>query len=265
MRLEIITHCYRYSRVLTYQLSSLVLNPPPFDVVVSVLHSTEDVATSNLLTHFDREYRKRHKGVIVNRVPYLKNELGSLLRREIGRNMMAQHTLADIVWFADADYVFGPGCLEALGNAPAFENDVIYHPREVQINKTHALGDEYAVNGSGVIPAAWGGGIMIRDINPDDFMPKRHNFAIGGLQIVTGNTARKHGYCPDDKKLQSPADTWQDTKGDFRYRKIIQKAREESGKPPVDGRIDLPNLYRIRQSVAGEVDTLGTNTSDSPL
>ena len=240
MRLEIITHCYRYSRVLTYQLSSLVLNPPPFEVSCTIFYNEDDKPTSEVLDYFQSLHHDRFSILCW---PLSKEEL---MRREIGRNTAASLSLADLVWFADADYVFGPGCLAALEEYH-FEDDVIYHPQEVQINTTHAFGDQYArmVTKPETI-----------DIDPEDFMPKRHNFAIGGLQIVTGNTARKHGYCPDDKKLQSPADTWQDTKGDFRYRKIIQAAREESGRPPLDGKLVLPNLYRIRQTVAGEVDTL---------
>ncbi len=91
------------------------------------------------------------------------------------------------------------------------------------------------------------GGKKVYEINPDDFMPSKHR-AIGGLQIVPGDVAREFGYCKDTK-WQSPVtnETWQDTRGDRAFRGILGT----KGLP-----IHLPNLYRIRQTTEGEVDTI---------
>ena len=46
MHLEIVSHCWHYSRLLTYQLSSLVLHPPTeVAVTVTVFLAEEDEDT----------------------------------------------------------------------------------------------------------------------------------------------------------------------------------------------------------------------------
>lgn len=231
MQLEIITHCWKFSRVLAYQLSSLALNPPQrLAVVVNVMYSEDDEPTVKMLQFFH------------GKVPLKESPLphSQLFRRAYGRNIAAKATQADLVWFCDADYVFGTACLDSLAGK-TFADDQIYYPREILENLTLELGDEYAlrVTGPNIYP-----------VDPADFQPRKMRKAIGGLQIVTGDTARKDGYC-DGCKVSHETDrcSWHNlTMGDQVYRGMMGVNR---GTP-----ISLPNLRRIRQSQRGVVDSL---------
>lgn len=231
MKLEIIIHCWRFSRTLIYELSSLFTHAPD-GVTATIFYDPDDRPTVDVLDFFGSK-------IDIGEWPLPKEKL---LRRAIGRNMAARASTADIVWFCDADYYFGPGCLEVLTHLP-IEDDMIYYPRTQQINKTHALGDQYA-------RAATKPGIY--SVAQNDFRPEKIRKAIGGLQIVTGDTARKHGYC-DGCKVQGEVSSkggWAMTLGDQVY-------RGQSGIGCGNGtQIHLPNLYRIRQSTQGVVDTL---------
>ncbi len=238
-RIDLITHCWRYSRVLNYQLQSLwahdIDSGDIDDIWMWVVTAEEDEATKQVVAYWRERLKSRY--IPVHR---LVLPLDLVLRREIGRNVLALKTRADLVWFLDCDYVFGPGCLGALVRAP-LANDKLFFPRHTWINKTHALGDEYALRAAA--------GPDLYPLDKRDFMERRESKAIGGLQIVPGDVAREYGYCKDDQRLQSPVTDgkWKDTKGDFRYRKILGTR----GTP-----IDLPNLFRIRQTTEGVVDTL---------
>jgi hypothetical protein len=53
MNVEIISHCWRYSRLLTYQLSSLVLYPPQqVRVTATVFLTEEDTPTVDVVNFF---------------------------------------------------------------------------------------------------------------------------------------------------------------------------------------------------------------------
>lgn len=256
--IEIVTHCWRFSRVLNYQLSSLVLYPcRTAEVLNTVFYDPEDRPTVDVLKFFRADTAENRLSVdLVNffpdggrfRLQRFPLPRAKLLRREIGRNIAARETAADVVWFCDADYVFGPGCLDALATIRMQER-MIYYPRLQQINCTHAIGDTYAVRAAR--PGIYG-------ITTSDFRDERVRKAIGGLQIVTGDTARRYGYC-DGCKLQrevGPGGGWATTVGDMTY-------RGPSGLDCGNGTpIHLPNLYRIRQSERGVVDTLPTFTDD---
>ena len=201
--IELVTHCWRYSRVLSYQLSSLFLYPAlAARISVGVFYSPKDAPTSQLVRYWERHL----KNAGVTLLPFCTDR-PNLLRREICRNDAALTTDADLVWFVDCDYVFGNACLETLATID-LPNDKLFFPRWVYINKTHALGDAYAYN------AETGPGVY--HIDSHDFEQRREKKAIGGLQIVPGDVARQYGYCRDDKKLQSPVTDgkWQVTKGD---------------------------------------------------
>ena len=101
MKLEIITHCYRYSRVLTYQLSSLVINPPPFEVMVTVVCNWNDKPTIKVLEYFKHYFETIKKGLKAPFFMLLANQLKCQssppdclhLYRNIGR----QHLLVNQV------------------------------------------------------------------------------------------------------------------------------------------------------------------------
>jgi hypothetical protein len=72
------------------------------------------------------------------------------------------------------------------------------------------------------------------------FKQQRLSQAIGGLQIVRGDTARQHGYCPDSrycKPLKKLGDGFRDTHEDKVYRGIVSAGWE-----------DLPGAFRLRHS-----------------
>jgi hypothetical protein len=238
---EIISHCWQYSRVLNYQLSSLVLNPPKRVVVrLVVYYSLDDSNTQAVVTLFAHlESTKEWLHGLWMKKPFLLN-------RSIGRNMAARHSTADLVWFCDCDYFFGPGCLDALADVPLDPADPeyspLYFPRVTYYNKDHANGDGYARRAA--VPDVY-------DIDPADFIEHRSKRAIGGIQIVPGDVARAKGYCPDISKWQTPTD------GDkmlFGSDVPFRRSLGTGGKA-----IDIPNCYRIRQTTEGVVDTLPTH------
>lgn len=246
MKIEIVTHCWRYSRVLTYQLSSLVLNrPKDCEVVFTVYFSPDDWATLRVLN-----FRWTHRGLQHLRTRPLSP--AKLLNRAIGRNLAAKQTTADLVWFTDCDYVFGPGCLDALAAMDLPTEKKLFYPRTTQINVDHATGDAYAARAHK---------LAVLDIDPADFKPEHPGKAIGGIQIVPGNVAREYGYCPDEKRYQRPIDGKKFRfSSDITYREILNVG---GGTP-----IELPNLYRIRQTNSGKVDSLTLESrlaSDSQL
>tara|TARA_Y100000310_G_scaffold342397_1_gene445489 strand:- start:806 stop:1582 length:777 start_codon:yes stop_codon:yes gene_type:complete len=256
MLIEIVVHCFRFSRVLAYQLSSLVLWPPKkTEFRLSVFcGEEEDDSTMRMLSFFisNTNIGERSKLWIHGR------SLPNLLNRAIGRNFAAKQTTADVVWFCDADYVFGDGYLDALAETccqfqrqaeDKFPKRLLF-PREIQISNTHELGDDYARR---VTQPA------IVNIDPKDFKPHRIRKAIGGLQVVPGHIARKYGYCDGQKRTLKPRtdSTWKPTTCDIRYRKSLNGGKDWPGTP-----IDLPNLFRIRQSVAGVVDTVDERHGD---
>ena len=240
---EIISHCWQYSRVLNYQLSSLVLNPPKrVKVSLAVVFTPDDKPTSECLARFVSSSWPVDTLMDVQRF-MSRVPKASLLNRSIYRNHLAKTTAADVVWFADCDYVFGEGCLDALADVPLDPADPdyspLYFPRVTLFSKDHATGDEYArrVEEFGLY-----------DIDPADFIEHRPRRAIGGIQIVPGDVARAKGYCPDNPKWQTPTD------GDkmlFGSDVPFRRSLGTGGKA-----VEIPNCYRIRQTTEGVVDTL---------
>lgn len=243
--IEIVTHCWRYSRVLAYQLSSLVLHPPrTCRVVIHVYSCANDEPTARIPPAFMKLLDWLRSAI---RLRWSTMPQEELLNRAIGRNQAAKQSRADIVWFADCDYVFGEGCLDTLASLD-LSGSKLFYPRQTLVNEPQAKGDEYA---AAVDPA----NPRIVDIDPTDFQPTkpgRPHRAIGGIQIVPGDVARQYGYCPDVGKHQRPVkgEAFKRNRSDTTFRRILQNS------PPGGTPIDLPNLYRIRQTQFGQVDTL---------
>ena len=91
-------------------------------------------------------------------------------------------------------------------------------------------------------------------IDPELFMPKNINRAIGGVQIISGETARRVGYL-DNTKWTEPVS---EEEG-FRSCSCDVAWRSANKFPTVA--IDIPNLYRIRHEVNGRDLDLGGNAS----
>ena len=233
MKLEIVNHCWRYSRLLRYQLSSLLLHPPQeVDVVYTLFYSTEDVATSEVVAWFDQQS--------TTNVRWNWRELSTpqLLRRAIGRNLAAQATAADWVWFTDADHSFGSGCLDALPEQLSQVAGPLAFPRHLYIHIEHRLGD--------LLIDAASGPLQLLDVGArSDFKRRRNNRAIGGIQITRGDVCRANGYCAKHRRLQRPIEgkVFANCYGD----RVFRRGLGTPGEP-----IDVPNLFRIRHSERGE-------------
>jgi len=238
VKLEIVSHCWHYAAHLTYQLSSLVLYPPKnVKVTMTVFYSTEDSATAEVLEYFGSN---ETPNVQWSWRP-LSNE--RLFRRSIGRNLAALNTNSDWIWFADADMCFRRGCIDALpSNITATATPLIY-PRSIFISRTHASGD--------IALQAVSGRPCVQDIDPLEFEVHRYQRAIGGVQIVHGDAARRVGYNRGSERFQHPIARWQRCYDDVAFRKALGT----SGLP-----IDLPELYRIRHEQFGRRDEFGRRT-----
>lgn len=233
MDLEIVSHCWHYSRLLTYQLSSLLLHPPQETrVLMTVCYTEEDVETALVLQYFAG--LPLAPGITI-RGWSLQRE--RLLRRAIGRNLAALATRADWVWFADCDYVFGEGALDHLGKCVDGVDARLVFPRTVMVNRTHALGDQAI--------AAASGHPRVCAVNVFDFEPHIQRRAIGGIQITRGDVARERGYLRNSLIHEQRPATWQRCREDSWFRKDLRT----QGVP-----LDLPNVFRIRHSCCGRRD-----------
>jgi len=240
----IISHCFRYSRVLSYQISSLLLHPPERVAVAMVVVSTrEDNPTQDVMSFFKEKFPTPYARLISLTVPTRE-----LLNRSIWRNKLCKDAGADIIWLCDVDYFFGKGCIDSLADVPLDladpEYSPLYFPRVTLYNRTHANGDDYALRAK--TPGVYG-------VDPSDFIEHRPGRAIGGIQIVPGDVAREKGYCPDHEKWQKPCAMWKQTGADRVFRKILGT----NGKA-----IEMPSCYRIRQTTEGVVDTLDAIEAD---
>ena len=230
MKLEIVSHCWHYSRLLSYQLSSLCLYPPNgVEVVATVFYAEKDTDTRHVLEYFVELSLAENLTVRPWSVP-----VECLLRRSIGRNLAAQATTADWVWFTDCDYLFGEECLEELPAALKEVPGPLAFPRVVYHNATHADGDRLVqkISAPGVY-----------DVDCSQFVAKRLNRAIGGVQLVPGDVARANGYLPDTR-WQQPATRLRFCR--CREDRVYRAQLGTRGHP-----IKLPGVYRIRHSVCG--------------
>lgn len=239
MQLEIVTHCWRYWRALTYQISSLILHPPVHsDVLLTVFCSPEE----------DENTAKRLEQIagwdLPTNISYRVWTLprGELCRRAIGRNMAAQSTAADVVWFIDCDMTLGDGAVDALASQVWSQPEgVLFYPRWVQVPE-QKRGDKILMAATEVDGPC--------EVDQTGFMRKRYNRAIGGVQIVDGDCCRAVGYLPDSKKYQRPAEEWARTFEDRAYRGWLDK-QYGSGR---GRRLELPEVCRIRHTQRGRFD-----------
>ncbi|KKN88397.1 hypothetical protein LCGC14_0249600 [marine sediment metagenome] len=221
--LTIVVHCWHYEHMLAYQLSSLVKHPPKkIQVGILVLTEKRDTETKNLVDGFGKMFSV-DVSCLVTHAPEFFN-------RGLGRNWVAKRLQRDIIWFADADYCFGKGCLDSLTDIE-LKDDWLYHPKQIQQTK-HGSGPKYD------IPLICYG---TRPIDPSDFRTKIIKRAIGGIQIVTGNTARSRGYHTYDYRVRKEATEWvRGRHEDVRYRRQFHKLGQIQS-------IDIPNLFRIHR------------------
>lgn len=230
MKLELVSHCWHYSRPLIFQLSSLFLYPPrSLSVSMTVVHSPSDANTVAVLRYFASIPASAN---VALRPWPLPDEL--VTRRMIGRNQVALATEADWVWFTDCDYVFREGCLDALVAWEPAAEQRLFFPGTIYQNRDHESGDRELAR---VFAAP-----SVVDVTPSEYVLRPYNRAIGGIQIVRGALAREIGYCRDSPFHHVPSAAWVPTKDDVWFRRTV-------GTPGTP--MSAPNLYRIRHSARG--------------
>ena len=228
LSIEIVSHCWNYSHLLAYNLSSLVNYPPQkIDVTMTVFYSPEDHGTVNMLEYFS--------GIKVPGVEWNWRQLSTdhLLRRAIGRNKAALETKANWVWYIDCDLIFHQGCLDSLASLLQGRKDALLYPKTEHI--TSLLEDENPILNNGSNPE-------LIDIDPSIFHIRYIPRAVGAYQITHGDIARACGYCNNIQVYQTPANHWRKTYEDRTYRWLLRSQGIA---------IDIPGIYRIRHSSKG--------------
>ncbi len=231
--LHIVTHCYavelpQYAAFLRYQLSSLVQHCSKYETWITVCCMDEDKHTGLVLDDFLSDRR------IKISVLYLTRD--QISRRCIGRNMIAKMSQAELIWFTDCDYVFGPGCIDGLVTAwnALDEWTPMIFPARYWIHRDHETGDRAA-------SGQFASGVMVGR-SRDEFIPARFSKAVGGVQICPGSFCRKYGYLDGHRRYQKPLDKpFSNFHDDVAFRKFCQQHGQIQA-------VDFPNLYRLRHT-----------------
>ncbi len=250
--LDIVVHCWaadlpHYAAMLREQIRSLFQHKPAdCDVQLIVGCANEDANTREMLyqftagqtgatTAFDSGPAVCHHyylhGITLCEVVMPK---GELFRRAILRHKWTQRSEADVLWFADCDYTVGEGTLAAIC-ARVQRTDGLCFPREYYIHNDHATGDRAVASGK---------------IDLSEFRQTRAKRAIGGIQIIGAEVAKKIGYLGHGRrksKWQEPEDPsvpFRCFRDDSTWRRLMF---------PDGGReIEVPNLFRLRHSIGAE-------------
>jgi len=229
LKLEVVSHCWRYASFLQYQLSSIVLFPPnDLDLCVTVYYAEEDAATRDLLARFG--------AIELPRVRWNWQALPreALFRRAIGRNHAALASAADWIWFTDCDLMFRENCFDSLAAALQNRRDALVFPAVESC--TPLLSD----TDPSLHPDPEQQ--LVVDIDPDRFSARRRSRATGPLQIVHGDVARACGYCDAIAYYQKPATRWQKAHEDRALRWLL-------GSQGVA--LEIAGVYRLRHASKG--------------
>lgn len=239
LHIEIVSHCWQYSHMMLYQLSSLVLYPPEScDITMTVYYSTEDKHTQELLNYFSEH------AVPSVRWNWQPLHRYSLFRRAIGRNLAARSTTADWIWFTDCDLLFHENCLDSLAAELQGRTDALVYPREERTTPLLADDDPLLSTGKQLL--------QLRDIEPEQFEAHLRTRATGPLQITHGDVARVVGYCDAINVYQKPARTWCKAHEDRAFRWLLGT----QGVP-----VDVPGVYRIRHIEKGRYKADSAHTA----
>jgi len=229
LQIEVVTHCWNYSHLLKYQLSSLVNFPPlRANITVTVFYSKEDQETCALLDCFAE--------ISVPNISWNWIELPkhSLFRRAIGRNFAALNTKADWVWFTDCDLLFRNQCIDKLAEALQERRDFLIYPREEYCTELLAENDSALNRDQDDSPL-----IDIDETRFESFVP---DCATGPLQIAHGDVVRACGYCNALPYYQKPSSRWCKAYEDKAFRWLLGT----EGVP-----VEIPGVYRIRHREKG--------------
>ncbi|ALO35784.1 glycosyl transferase [Colwellia sp. MT41] len=226
--LEIVSHCWGYSNMLTYQLSSFVNYPPTkCALTVTVFYAVEDTKSQAVLDFFNKQ---TVKNVTWNFQVLSK---GKLFRRGIGRNMAARTTSADWLWFTDCDIIFHENCLDSLAEQLQGKQESLYYPQQERTTEMLAQDDPMLRQDSEP---------QLVDIDADGFSLHSRDKAKGAFQIVHGDVARAIGYCEKLKMFQTEDDRWRKTYEDTAFKWLISS----EGIP-----LDIDGVFQIRHIQKG--------------
>lgn len=247
MSIRIVVHAYakqlpQYAVFLRAQLSSLIkYKPATVMCYVSVCCNGQDERVMRVIQDF-APLMGRSLHVLLLPEP-------ELFRRSIGRNRIALSSKEEICWLADADHLFGPGCLASLWNQwKMIEGPVIAWPKSLLIQSHHVLGDDFVqdnLDTTGLIEMSDIGIAEFCNQEPSPmFEEKKYHSAIGGVQIVSGSFMREHGYLRDSPKWQQPrtdGKPFGDFRDDVKFRSFCLSKMKGVA-------LDIPHLYRLRHT-----------------
>ena len=231
LRLEIVSHCWRYGHFLTYQLSSLVHHRSArLDITMTVYHCPEDESTLRVLRFFGD---MKLPGITWDWRVLPKEQL---FRRAIGRNLAAKSTTADWIWFTDADIVFQEKCLDTLAELLQGRDDALVHPETT-------FGTALLPEDDPILRRGREGPALVT--LPQRAFPFRRgpaDRAKGPYQITHGDVARACGYCESMRFYQRPAKRWCKAHEDSAFRWLLGTR----GTP-----LYLPGVCQIRHLAKG--------------
>jgi len=227
-QLEIVSHCWGYSNMLTYQLSSFVNYPPTkCALTVTVFYAKEDTKSQAVVDFFSQ---KSVGNVTWNFQPLSK---GKLFRRGIGRNIAARTTKADWLWFTDCDIIFHENCLDSLAEQLQGKQESLYYPKQERTTEMLEQDDPMLRQDSEP---------QLVDIDSDDFSLHSRDKAKGAFQIVHADIARAIGYCERLRMFQTEDDRWRKTYEDTAFKWLISS----EGIP-----LDIDGVFQIRHVQKG--------------
>lgn len=250
MSVLLVTHCYakelpQYAAFLRYQLSSLVLYKPAVKTRIVVCYSPKDELTASVLRWF--LVSTKPEDICLSVMGLTEDHL---FRRSVGRNRAALASDEDLIWFTDVDHVFGEGCIDSLWNTwngngcdllrirdSQGKQPTMVYPKEIQILQDHATGDRLVEQVLNEPERLWA-------VDPDEFVSKTYNRAIGGIQIVPGRLCREIGYLHGHQKWCSPRTDGKPF-GDFHDDVVFRGVVSQRGEIVP---IELPNLFRLRHT-----------------
>jgi hypothetical protein len=231
--LEIVSHCWGYSSMLNYQLSSFVnYAPTKLHLTVTVFYAGEDKKTQAVVNFFNE--------MEINNITWNFQVMSKdkLFRRGIGRNMAALSTTADWIWFTDCDIIFHENCLDSLADELQGEQGLLFFPEEEKI--TSMLADDDPMLRKDAKP-------QLIDIETNNFSlyerSKSREKARGPFQIVHADVARAIGYCKKLNMFQTESKRWRKTYEDSAFRWLLGT----SGEPKkIDGVFHIHHVTKGR-------------------
>jgi hypothetical protein len=240
--LEVVSHCWGYANMLTYQLSSFVNYPPTkLNLIVTVFYAEEDTKTKATLYFFSKI---KIPNITWNFHPLSK---GKLFRRGIGRNMAARSTKADWIWFTDCDIIFHENCLDSLADSLQGEKGLLFFPEEEKITEMLEDNDPLLINDAEP---------QVIDIETENFSfyerSKSRDKARGPFQIVHGDVARALGYCEKLSMFQTESKRWRKTYEDTAFRWLLGT----DGEPKkIDGVFHIHHVSKGRYAENSKLST----------